>query len=185
MQPGGRSRHGTFVLCKDALEVLEVVLGDGAVELAVLVLVVYDIAWKRRLSECEELLLELVVGTVVEEAQRSATRGGVVDYFGNERAVVVEEELVAYTYLACRLYQHIPQAHLLVELAEEEDLNLCVCLLLRTVQTCRHHSCVVEDERVVLSEVVEDVEQRQSHLLAVFSLDKLALGIGLEEGVFL
>ena len=70
---------------------------------------------------------------VVEEAQRASAARSVVDYLCHHRSAVVKEELVAYSYLARRLYEDVPQAHFLVQLTQQKHLNLGVGLLLCTV----------------------------------------------------
>ena len=124
-------------------------------------------------------MLELVVGTVVEEPQGTSARGGVVDDLGHHGAFAVEEQLVADTYLACRLYQHVPQAQLLVELAQQEHLNLGIGLLLGAIESGWEHLGVVEDKGVALVEVVEQVAEGHVFLRVV------ALGIFLEDIDFL
>ena len=46
--------------------------------------------------------------TVVEEAQRTASAGGIVNDLSDHRTVVLEEEFVANTNLTGWLYQHVP-----------------------------------------------------------------------------
>ena len=110
--------------------------------------------------------------TVVEEAQRTTAACSVVDDLSHHCARLVEEELVAYTNLTCRLNEHVPEAHLLIEFAQQEHLNLCICLLLCAIEARRKHLSVVEDECIVLVEVVEYVAE-----VEVFALDGLAVGI--------
>jgi len=120
VQARGRSGNGAFVLGEYALEALDVFLFGLAL----------DDFGQRRLAQCVELLLELVVRAVVEEAQRSAAARGVVDYFGHYAAILAKEELVAYSYLACRVDKHIPQAQLRIKLAQEEHFDTCPCFFL-------------------------------------------------------
>ena len=167
VQTSGRSRNGTLVLGKYTLEVVEVVLCSMMILAAV-----NHIAWQRSLAKRVKLALELVVRTVVEEAQCASAACCVVDNLSHHRAALVEEELIAYTYLACRLNEHIPKAHLLVKLTQEEHLNLGVGLLLCTIEASREHLCVVEDESVVLVEIVEHIAE-----VEVFALNGLAVGV--------
>ena len=167
----GRHGHATLVLGEDALEVFQV-FGGAVVVFAT----VYDVAGQWGFAQGEELALELLVGTVVEEPQGAAAAGGVVDDLGYHGARVVEEELVADTYLAGRLYQHIPKPHLLVELAQQEDLNLGVGLLLGTVEAGRENLGIVEDEGIALIEIVEHVTE-----IEVLAFDRIAIGILLIE----
>ena len=166
MQTRSRSRHSTLALGIDRLEVLHIVLLGRTV--------VHDITGQRCLAQGEELAFELIVGTVVEEAQRTSAAGGVVYHLSHHRSVAIEEQLVADTYLTGRLYQHIPQAQLLVELAQQEHLNLGVGLLLGAVETGRKDGGIVEDEGIALVKVVHQIAEGQILLSIV------ALGILLE-----
>ena len=114
--------------------------------------------------------------TVVEEAQRAASAGGVVDDLSHHRTTVVEEEFVADANLAGRLNEHVPQAHLLVQLAQQEHLNLGIGLLLRSIETGGEYLRVVEDEGVALVEIVEYITE-----IEVFALDGVSLVVALEE----
>ena len=97
--------------------------------------------------------------TVVEKPERTPAARCIVDNLSHHSTAVVEEQLVAYAYLARRLHQNVPQPHLLVELAQQEHLYLGICLLLRTVQARRENLCIIEDESVVLVEIVEHVAE--------------------------
>ena len=110
--------------------------------------------------------------TVVEETQGASATGRVVDDFSHHRRGVVEEELVADTYLAGRFYEHIPKAHLLVEFAKEEYFYLRIGLLLCAIEACGEHLCVVEDEDVAFVEVVQSVAELQ-----VFAFDGISVSI--------
>ena len=122
---------------------------------------------------------------VIEESQRASARRGVVYHLCHEVAQSVKEEFVAYTYLSRRLHQYVPQAHLLVKLTQQEHLNTCVGLLLRTVEARGEHLCIIEYKGVVLIKIVKDVCQRKEHLLAVLVFQRLTLGIGLIQTDFL
>ena len=163
----GRSRNGAFVLGEDALEVVEVFLSAVRIVAAV-----DDVSWERSLAERIKLALELVMRTVVEESQRTSAAGGVVDDLSHHCSRLVEEELVTDTYLSCRLDENVPKTHLFVQLAQEEHLNLGVCLLLRAIETCREHLRVVEDKGVVLVKIVEDVAEVKE-----FALNRIAVSV--------
>ena len=139
------------------------------------------IAWQWCLAQGEERTLELIVLAIliIEEAERTATAGGVVDYLGNHLVYIVEEQLVADTDLAGWLYQYIPEAHLRIELTEQEYLNLGICLLLGSVETGWEHLGIVEDEGISLLEIVHDVLELQEYRIAIGILDFLAFLIGL------
>ena len=110
------------------------------------------------------------MGAVVEEPQGTATAGGVVDNLGHHGARLVKEQLVADTYLACRLYQHVPQAHLFIELAQQEHFYLGVGLLLGAVETGREYLGIIEYKGVALVEVVEYITE-----VEVLALDGITL----------
>ena len=98
---------------------------------------------------------------VVEETQRAPATGGVVDDLSHHRTILLEEQLVADTYLTGRLDKHVPQAQLRVELAQQEHLNLGIGLLLGAIKTGGEHLGVVEDEGIALVEEIHQVAERQ------------------------
>ena len=153
MQTCGRSRYSTFVAGEDSLEILHILRLHRTT--------IHDIAGKRRRAQAVELTLKLLMFTVIEESQRTSSTGSVVNHLGYHRAVLFKEQFVTDTDLACRLYQHIPQAKLLVQLTQQEHFYLCVCFLLGTIEACRKHFCVVEDKSVAFVEVVHQVAERQ------------------------
>ena len=106
------------------------------------------------LAKCEEGTLELVVSAVEEEAKCTATTRRIVDHLSHHRLVLAEIELVADADLACRIDQNIPQTHVLVQFAKQEDLNLGSRLLLVSVEASGEDLRVVEDKDVLLIEIV-------------------------------
>ena len=98
MESGSRSDHSPFVTGKDVLITLGIELLDRT----------GDVGGQRHLAQLVECLLELVVRAVVEEPQRAAARGGVVNHLGHHRVVVAEIELVADTDFPGRLDQNVP-----------------------------------------------------------------------------
>ena len=96
-----------------------------------------------------------------------------------EGSVDIQKQLVADSYLARRLYEHVPKAHLLVQLAQQEHLNLCVGLLLRAVKTRREHLRIVEYECVTLVEIVEHIAEIEILGVAVLILQRLTLVVRL------
>ena len=113
--------------------------------------------------------------TVVEESQGSSAAGGIVDHLCHHRTILLEEELVADTDLSSRLYQHIPQTQLLVELTQQEHLDLGIGLFLGAVETGGEHLGVVKDKRVVLVEIVEDIAEVEIDRVAFLILEILAI----------
>ncbi len=168
VQSGSRSSDSSFVLGIDGLEILCILRCD--------VTLVDDVAWQGRRTQCKQLALELVVGTVVKEAQRTSATGGIVNDLGHHRSVFFKEEFVANTNLACRLYQHIPQAKFFIQLTQQEHLNLGIGLLLGTKQTGRKHLGVVEHHDIAIIEVVDDVAEEQE-LVCVVALSVLGIHI--------
>ncbi len=149
------------------MHALHVGVGRTAVE---------NINRQRRLAKGKEVVLELVMRTVVEEAQRTATARGVVIHLGDHRAYFVEEELVADTDLTRRLHQHIPQMGFLVQLAKDEHLNLGISLLLGAIQTGGEHLRVVEHKRIAVVEIVDDIAE-----IKIIAFNGFALAVLLEE----
>ena len=159
----------------DGLEVLHVVSSS--------LTLVDDIARQRSSTQREQLSLELVVRTVVEETQRTASAGRIVDDLCHHGTVLLEEQLVADTYLTGRLYEHIPQAQFLVQLTQQEHLDLGIGLLLSAVETRREDFRVVEHDDIALAEIVHDIAEGQelTGVIAVTVLhihvDSLALAV--------
>ena len=166
MQAGSGSRHGALFLGKDGLEVLCIFGKDIALD---------DLLRNRCLAKCEEGTLELVVSAVEEETKCTATTRRIVDHLGHHRLVLAEIELVADADLACRIDQNIPQTHVLVQFAKQEDLYLGARLLLVSVEAGREDLCVVEYEDVLLVEVIEHVAKR------LVMLDDTLLGVNHHE----
>ena len=171
VKAGGRSGDGALVLGENALEVVQVF---GSCRTAV-----YYIMRQRSLAEGVKVALELVMRTVVEEAQRASAARSVVNHLCHHRPAVVEKQLVAYAYLTGRLNKDVPKAHLLVQFAQEEHLYLCVGLLLRAVKTRREHLRIVEDESVALVEIVEHIAEIEILGVAVLILQRLSLVVRL------
>ena len=119
---------------------------------------------QRRLAEFVQRRLELVVVAVEQETKRPPARGRVVDHLGHHQVVVAEIELVADTYLARRIDQHVPQAQVAVQLAQQENFDLGSRLLLVAVQTGRKHFRIVEYQHVALPEIID-------HFLEYLMLD--------------
>ena len=130
---------------------------------------------QRSLAEGVKVALELVVGTVIKEAQRASAARGVVNHLCHHCSTVVKEQLVANSYLACRLYKDVPKAHLLVQLAQEEHFYLGVGLLFCSIESRREHLSVVEDERVALVEIVEHIAEIEVYGIAFLILQRLSV----------
>ena len=84
-----------------------------------------------------EVALEFIVRAVVEESHCASARCGVVDYFGHHGAVFAEVKLVAYTYLAGRFHEYIPQLVVGIEFAEQKYLNTGAGFLLVAIEKAR------------------------------------------------
>ena len=153
MQTAGRSRHSTFVLGIDALEIFQI--------LFCCLTTVHDIVWQRSLTESIELTFELIVRTVVEESQGATAAGGVIYYLGHHRTTIVKEKLITNANLTCWLHKHIPKAHLLVEFSQQEHLYLCIGLLLGSIQSSREHLGVVEHKDISFTEILQYMTEIQ------------------------
>ena len=112
---------------------------------------------------------------VVEETERTATACGIVNHLSHHRAVIFEEEFVADADLTGRLHQHVPQAQLFIEFAQQEHLDLGISLLLRTIETSREHLGVIEYKGVVLVEIVQDVTEVEIDGIAFLVFQVLAV----------
>ena len=99
-------------------------------------------------------MLEVLVGTVIKEAESAASGCGVVDDFGHQAFVFPEIEFVPYPDFPGRIYYDIPQSLFLVQFAQEENFDFGFRLLLVSVKSCRKHFGVIQDESVSLAEIV-------------------------------
>ena len=141
----------TLVLGKDGLKIICIVISRFTT--------VNDIVWNRCRSQGVKLTFKLVVRTVIEETQGTTTTGGIVNHLSHHRAILLKEQLVADTNLSCGFYQHIPQAQLLIKFAQQEYLNLGICLLLSTIEASGEHLRIIQQHCVTLAEVVDDVAE--------------------------
>ena len=124
------------------------------------------------LAEGEKGFLELLVGTVVEKTQGPSAGSGVVYHFRDHALVLAEVQLVADTDLAGRIDDHVPEALLLVEFAQQEDHDIGAGLFLLAEQACGEDLGVVQDEPVSLAEIIYDVlENSVLYLAAVLVED--------------
>src|SRR5690554_775842 len=73
-----------------------------------------NIFWDRSLSQFIQFFSELFVSSVVEETQRTATRGCIVNNFRHQRFVFAKIQFVSYSYFSGRINQNVPQTLLLV-----------------------------------------------------------------------
>ena len=140
----------TLFFCENGLEVLCILRKNVTSE---------NFFWYGRLAKSIKRPLELLVGTVVKETKGTAAAGGVVDDLCHHRFVFAEIKFVADTYLAGRVDQHIPKAHLSIELAQQEDLYLGTSFLLVAVKACRKDLGVVEYEDILFVEVIDDIAE--------------------------
>ena len=150
VRAGGGNRNGTFVRGEDRLKILRIFRGDA----------VLDPERDRGLAESEEGLLEFVVGPVIEETERPAARGRVVDHFRDKALVFTEIELVSDPDLTGRVDDYVPETLLPVEFPEQEDHDVRPRLLLFSIETCGEDFGVVEDEHVPLAEIIDDILEK-------------------------
>ena len=83
--------EGLIALCVVAVGAAVHILGQG------------------RFAHSVEEFAELFLRAIEEEAQGTATRGGVVDDFGHELIVLAEVELIADTDLTCWVDDDVPE----------------------------------------------------------------------------
>ena len=122
---------------------------------------------------------------VEEEADGAAAGGGVVDHFGYEGVVGAEVELVADADLAGGVDNDVPEAHVLVEFAEEEHLDACTGFFLLAVEEGGEDLGVVGDDDIVLFDIVDEVfENAVFHLTGVTVEDEQACLVAVARGFF-
>ena len=106
------------------------------------------------------------------ETEGTATGGRIVDDFGHEALVLAEVEFVTDTDFTRGIDNHVPEALLAVQLAEQIDLDAGSGLLLIAIETGREYLGVVEYEGITFIEVVENIlENTVLNLTAVLVKD--------------
>ena len=147
MEAGGGRRDRPFRTGEDGLVILVVFSGD---------LRLHPLR-DRDLAQGEEGGLEIFVRAVVEEAQRAAAGGGVVDDFRHQALVLAEIKLVADADLPRRIHDHVPQVLLAVQFPQQEHHDVRPGLLFLAVQAGREDFRVIEDEGVAFAEIIDDI----------------------------
>ena len=109
--------------------------------------------------------------TVVKEAKCTATRCCVVNNLSHHCARLIKEKLVSNANLTCRLNQYVPKTHLLVQLTKKEYLNLCIRLLLCSIQTSRENLSIIEDKSVTFIKVIEYIFEANVVFFLWFTID--------------
>ena len=165
-------RHSTLILGKETLEIVHILRSGRAT--------IYNVMRQRGLTQGKEFTFELIVGTVIEETERTAAARRIVDDFCHHRSAVVEEQFVTDTDLTGRLHKHIPQAHLLIEFTQQEHLYLGIGLFLRTIETSRKHLRIIEHERIALVEMIQHVAEVKIHGIPLFVFQRFSVFIGLK-----
>ena len=147
VQAGRRSRHRANVLGVDGLVALLV----GGLGFAV-----NNFLGQGRFAQLVEGLAELLVGAIKQELDGAAARGGVVDNLGHH-VRLAEIQLVAHADFAGGVHQHVPQAQLLVQLAEQEYFDFSAGFFFVAVEAGRKNLGVVEHKNVALDEIIENI----------------------------
>ena len=108
--------------------------------------------------------------TVVEESQCTATRCGIVDYFGNHRLVVAEIEFVADSDFTGGLHKNVPQLILCIQFAKQKNFYPRTCFFLVSIEESWKNLGVVEHHHVAVVEIVDDVLEDMVRNLAGLSV---------------
>ena len=161
VQAGGRSSNRSFVLSKNRLETHSIFFFHRTVD---------NRMRQGRFTQCIKSFFKLVMRAVIKETQGTATRSGIIDHLSHHRIVITEIELIADTDLTGRVYQHIPQTELFIQLAQQKNFDTCTGLFLITVQACRKHLRVIEDKHILIIKIIQDILK---HL--VFYLPRLTM----------
>ena len=161
VQTCGGSGDSPFVFGEDALETFQIFWFGRAFD---------DFMRNGSFAKCIELLAELIVIAIVEEAQGTATACGVVDYLGHDGVVFSKVELVANTDFTSRVYEDIPKAKVAVEFTQKEHFDACTSLLLVAVEASREDLSVVEYEDIFFIEILQEIFE-----LTVFNFACLAM----------
>ena len=114
-------------------------------------------AWQWSLAKTIKGLLKLLIATIIEEAQSTTTRGCIVNNLCTKDIILAKVELITNTNLTSRVYKHIPQTKLLIELTKQENLNLGASLLLISIESCREDLCVVKHKAVLLLKILQNI----------------------------
>ena len=148
MQACRRSRYSTFVAGKDRLETFRILRFHGTVD---------DAVRQRRLTQSVQCLLELVVRPVIQKTKGTSARSGIVNHLGYHRVIFTEIEFVADTDFAGRVYQHVPQAQLLIQLTQQKYLDTCTGFFLVAVQPGGKHLRIIKDKYILIIEIIQNI----------------------------
>ena len=164
VETSSRSSYSTFLLCKNALEIVHIFLCS-----VMNLTVINHITWQWSLTQCKERLLEDIMLTffIIEETKSTTTTGGIIDNLSYHLVHIVKEQLVANTNLAGRLYEYIPKTHLRIQFTEQEHFNLGISLLLGTIKTGWENLGIIEYKGITLGKVVDNILELQVYWIAV------------------
>ena len=147
MQTGGRSLDGALVGRKNGL-IIDGILGRNRI--------LHPVG-DRRLAHLEQGLFEFLVGSVEQETQGTAARGGIVNHLGHQRTVLAEIQFVADADLAGRIHNHVPQPLLAVQLPQQENHDIGPRLFFLAIEARGEDLGIVQHEGVTLPEIIDDI----------------------------
>ena len=114
--------------------------------------------WRNRgLTIAKEHPDKLLMSAVEQESQSASSRCGIVNHLRHKTVILSEIELVANSDLACRIDEHIPETCLSIQFSQQENLDACTSLLLVAVETSWEDLGVVEEHKVFLIKIVDEL----------------------------
>ena len=153
-----RSHHATLIASEYCLIALTV--GKRMVIIDRLIYHITTILdhWRNRgLAIAKEHPDELLMSSIKQESQSTSSRCGIVNHLGYKTVVLTEIEFVANSDLASRIDQHIPETCFSIQFSQQENLDARPCLLLVAVETSWKDLGIVEEHKVFLVKIVDEL----------------------------
>ena len=130
MQTRSRCCNSAYLLRKDRLVALRIHLLYRKVMESCFVLGkrlfahrTFDILRQRCGAQRIETGHELIVVIVRQETERTTAAGSIIDHFRYDSRILLEGQFVTDTDLTCRLNQHIPITHFMIQFPQQKNLN--------------------------------------------------------------
>src|SRR5690625_1094759 len=100
---------------------------------------------------------ELLVGSVKQKPDGSATGGGVVYDFSHQ--ILAKVELVSDSDFSGRLNQYIPEHVFRLQLSQQKDFDIGVCFLFFSFYFCRKYFCIIVNNYITFVQIFLNVRE--------------------------
>ena len=178
MQRCCRSRHRALVAGKDWLVTLVIhLINRQTSELLIKLLLqilrqgAVNILRQWCCTQRIQFLGKLLVRIIRQEAECTTAWGHIINHFGDDGRIFVKKELVADTNLAGRIYQHIPETILVIQLTQKKHFDIGIRLLFFGEETSRHHLSVVEYKSIAFGKKRKNIRHLFMLNLTCFTME--------------